>query len=90
MAVRNAPTKLMEQHGYGKGYVYSHDVPDGVGGMDCLPESLQGTRFYAPQGRGFEQELSQRLERFRVLRKQAQADRAPASGRESESDQTNR
>lgn len=90
MAVRNAPTRLMEEHGYGKGYVYSHDAPDGVGGMDCLPESLQGTRFYAPQDRGFEQELSRRLERFRTLRRQVSADGTPALGDKSESDQTKR
>jgi putative ATPase len=69
-AIRNAPTKLMGELGYGEGYVYAHDVPEGVGGVDCLPESLAGTRFYRPSERGFESELNQRLERFRALREQ--------------------
>jgi putative ATPase len=70
-ALRNAPTRLMEEVGYGDGYVYAHDTEEGVGGLDCLPESLQGTRFYEPRGEGFEEELAQRLERFRELRAKA-------------------
>jgi putative ATPase len=68
MAIRNAPTRLMDELGYGAGYVYAHDVPEGVGGIDCLPETLAGSRFYEPTARGFEQELAERLERFRALR----------------------
>jgi putative ATPase len=68
LAIRNAPTKLMGELGYGRGYVYAHDVEEGVGGIDCLPESLQGTRLYQPTERGFEAELQRRLERFRELR----------------------
>ena len=68
MAIRNAPTALMDDLGYGEGYVYAHDVPEGVGGIDCLPESLSGSRFYEPTGRGFEAELGERLARFRALR----------------------
>jgi putative ATPase len=75
MAIRNAPTALMDDVGYGEGYVYAHDVPEGVGGIDCLPESLQGSRFYEPVGRGFEAELRERLERFRGLRDQVRARR---------------
>jgi putative ATPase len=71
LALRNAPTRLMEEVGYGNGYVYAHDTEEGVGGLDCLPESLQGTRFYEPRGEGFEEELRQRLERFRALREKA-------------------
>ena len=68
LQIRNAPTRLMKDVGYGEGYVYAHDVEEGVGGIDCLPVSLAGTRFYEPTGRGFEEELSRRLERFRELR----------------------
>jgi len=68
-ALRNAPTRLMRDEGYGAGYVYAHDTQEGVGGLECLPESLSGSRFYEPKGEGFEQELAQRLERFRQLRK---------------------
>jgi putative ATPase len=67
-AIRNAPTRLMKQLGYGAGYVYAHDVEEGVGGIDCLPDSLAGNRFYRPTDRGFEAELGRRLERFRELR----------------------
>jgi putative ATPase len=66
--IRNAPTKLMKQIGYGAGYVYAPDTAEGVGGIDCLPESLQGTRFYEPKGEGFEAKLKERLERVRGLR----------------------
>jgi putative ATPase len=68
LVIRNAPTRLMKQVGYGAGYVYAPDTEEGVGGLDCLPESLQGTRFYEPKGEGFEAELKERLERFRGVR----------------------
>jgi len=70
MAIRNAPTKLMKGLGYGQGYVYAPETEEGVGGIDCLPESLQGTRFYEPKGEGFETRLKERLERFRALREE--------------------
>ncbi len=52
--LRNAPTGLMKNLGYGKGYKYAHDEEAGVADMTCLPDSLQGCRFYYPTGRGFE------------------------------------
>jgi putative ATPase len=67
-AIRNASTKLMKEIGYGDGYVYAPHTEEGVGGIDCLPESLQGTRFYEPKGNGFEAELKSRLERWRGVR----------------------
>ena len=73
MQIRNAPTRLMKEHGYGAGYVYAHDVEEGVGGIDCLPEALVGERFYRPTDRGFEAELAERLERFRTLREEVRA-----------------
>ncbi len=69
MALRNAATDLMKREGYGEGYVYSHDAPGGVGGMHCLPDSLQESRFYSPGNSGFEEQLAERLERFRKVRK---------------------
>jgi putative ATPase len=68
MAIRNAPTRLMKEVGYGSGYVYAPHTEEGVGGIDCLPESLQGTRFYEPKGDGFEAKLKARLEQVRALR----------------------
>ncbi|MEO6193590.1 MAG: replication-associated recombination protein A [Thermoanaerobaculia bacterium] len=68
LAIRNAPTRLMKEIGYGSGYVYAPHTEEGVGGLDCLPESLQGTRFYEPKGEGFEAKLRARLEQLRALR----------------------
>jgi putative ATPase len=70
-ALRNAPTQLMREMGYGEGYIYAHDMAEGVGGLDCLPDGLRGQRFYRPRERGFEAELTRRLERFRQLRQRA-------------------
>ena len=69
-AILNAPTALMKDLGYGAGYVYAHDLEEGVGGIDCLPDALAGSRFYRPVDRGFERELGERLARFRELREQ--------------------
>jgi putative ATPase len=66
--IRNAPTRLMAGLGYGKGYVYAPDTEEGLGGLDCLPEALQGTLFYQPKGEGFEARLKERMEKFRALR----------------------
>jgi putative ATPase len=60
--IRNAVTRLMKDVGYGRGYRYSHSEPEGVGGIECLPESLKGRRYYRPLGAGEEAELAQRLE----------------------------
>ena len=59
--IRNAPTKLMQQLDYGKGYKYSHDEPDAVANMECLPENLKGRQFYKPTEYGFEREIVKRL-----------------------------
>ncbi len=67
-ALRNAPTRLMKNLGYGEGYVYAHDAEDGVGGLECLPPALAGSSFYRPGSEGFEAELRKRLERWRRLR----------------------
>jgi putative ATPase len=75
LAIRNAPTRLMSRLGYGAGYVYAHATEEGVGGLDCLPESLSGTRFYEPRGRGFEEALKGRLERTRALREAVKSKR---------------
>ena len=59
--IRNAPTELMKQLDYGKGYKYAHDEPDAVANMDCLPENLKGREFYKPTEFGFEKEITKRL-----------------------------
>jgi putative ATPase len=80
LAIRNAPTSLMRELGYGRDYVYAHDTEDGVGGIDCLPEALAGRRFYTPTERGFEAELGRRLDAVRVLRRKARTEKAAKPG----------
>ncbi|RMH21521.1 MAG: replication-associated recombination protein A [Acidobacteria bacterium] len=70
-AIRNAPTRLMKEAGYGDGYVYAHDVEDAVAGLDCLPEALAGTTFYQPTDRGHEARIRRRLAELRELRRRA-------------------
>ena len=66
--IRNAVTKLMREVGYGKGYKYAPAEPEGVGGIECLPDSLRGRRYYRPRASGDESELSRRLEAVLKLR----------------------
>jgi putative ATPase len=68
--IRNAPTPLMKQLGYGKGYRYAHDEAEGVSGMDCLPEALAGKRYYEPTPRGEEPGVAERLEQARRTREE--------------------
>jgi putative ATPase len=75
--IRNAPTGLMKDLGYGKGYRYAHDEAEGVSAMDCLPESLAGRRYYHPTARGNEAPLAARLEAARLVRGQ----RSPGAGK---------
>ncbi len=62
MVIRNAPTGLMKELNYGKGYVYAHDTEDKIAMMDCLPESLKGTRYYEPTESGEEIRQKERLD----------------------------
>ncbi len=66
--LRNAPTRLMKELGYGQGYRYAHEDPQAVAEMSCLPESLQGKRFYEPSGSGLEKALGERLAELRKRR----------------------
>jgi putative ATPase len=58
--LRNAPTKLMKELGYSKGYKYAHDYDAGKAEMKCMPEELEGTRYYEPTNRGFEAKIKDR------------------------------
>jgi putative ATPase len=60
--IRNAPTRLMKNLGYGKGYQYAHDLDDKVADMDCLPDSLKGRKYFHPQEIGQEAEIKRRLD----------------------------
>lgn len=66
--LRNAPTKLMKGLGYGAGYRYAHDEPEGVAAMSCLPEHLEGRRYYEPTDRGVEARIKEALARARAAR----------------------
>jgi putative ATPase len=66
--IRNAPTGLMKELGYGSGYRYAHDEAEGVAEMDCLPDSLAGRRYYRPTDRGVETDVAARLEAARRIR----------------------
>jgi putative ATPase len=66
--IRNAPTSLMKDLGYGKGYKYPHDH-GGYGGQSCLPEKLQGKEYYKPTDFGFDKEIKKRLAFFKSKRK---------------------
>jgi putative ATPase len=59
--IRNAPTKLMKEQGYGKGYQYAHNFEDGYAGQECLPEKLAGRTFYDPKGHGYEKNIVERM-----------------------------
>jgi putative ATPase len=63
--LRNAPTQLMKQLDYGKGYQYAHDHPDAVTDMECLPPSQAGREFYKPTDRGYEGKVRERLAQVR-------------------------
>jgi putative ATPase len=69
--IRNAPTKLMKQLDYGKGYKYAHDEPGAVSNMDCLPDNLKGREFYKPTDYGFEKEITRRLAWWKTRRQKS-------------------
>ncbi|MBB4267539.1 replication-associated recombination protein A [Roseospira visakhapatnamensis] len=66
--ILNAPTALMKDLGYGAGYQYDHDAPDGFSGQDYFPEGMDRVRFYNPPDRGFEREIRKRLAYWDKLR----------------------
>ena len=70
--LRNAPTRLMKQLDYGKGYQYAHSDADAVTDMSCLPSELAGRKYYDPKERGFEKEIKRRLDGWTAIKKQRQ------------------
>ncbi len=66
--LRNAPTGLMKEMGYARGYQHAHKQENAVTGMECLPPELAGSVFYEPTNRGLEQRIGERLEQLRVAR----------------------
>ena len=68
MHIRNAPTKLMKEIGYGAGYAYDHDAEDGFSGQNYFPDGMRRPVYYTPPERGFERELKKRIDYFAKLR----------------------
>jgi putative ATPase len=68
MHIRNAPTKLMKELGYGSGYSYDHDAEGGFSGQNYFPDGMKRRQFYAPEGRGREGAIKERLEHWAKLR----------------------
>jgi putative ATPase len=67
--IRNAPTRLMQEIGYGKGYRYDHDEGGYAAGQQYLPDALRGARWYQPSEHGYEKTLTERLEWWAKLKK---------------------
>jgi len=66
--IRNAPTRLMKELDYGKGYTYAHDTDEKIARMSCLPDALKGRRYYTPSGLGREANMKARLQAVRDWR----------------------
>jgi putative ATPase len=78
--LRNAPTQLMKDLKYGKGYKYAHDEADGVAEMTCLPPALEGRKYYEPTDRGAEKAVKERLAHLTEARKKSPSTRDGADG----------
>ncbi len=72
--LRNAPTRLMKELDYGKGYRYAHSERDAITEMECLPPSLGERQYYEPTERGFEKEIKRRLEGWKQIKKQRKSE----------------
>ena len=75
--IRNAPTRLMKDLGYGKGYQYDPDTPEGFSGANFFPDEMERRTFYDPKGEGHEAKIRERLDRWAALRAKLQAGDAP-------------
>ncbi len=74
LVIRNAPTRLMADLDYGKGYQYAHDAADKLTDMQCLPDSLLGREYYRPDGQGEEAALKRRLEEIKAWKRERAGD----------------
>ena len=68
MHIRNAPTRLMKELGYGSGYAYDHDAEEHFSGQNYFPDGMARQRFYEPKETGFEREIAKRLDYWAKLR----------------------
>ena len=72
--ILNAPTKMMNDMGYGANYAYNHDDPDGFSGQNCFPDEMERARYYMPIERGYEREITRRLAYWDKLRASKHSD----------------
>ena len=72
--IRNAPTKLMKSLGYGKGYQYDPDTPEGFSGANFFPDEMERRVFYKPKGEGHEEKIKSRLDRWAEMRARMQGE----------------
>lgn len=72
--ILNAPTKMMKELGYGKGYQYDHDAKDGFSGQNYFPDEMERQNFYQPRERGFEREIKKRMDYWQALREEKNQD----------------
>jgi putative ATPase len=73
--LRNAPTRLMKELDYAKGYRYAHEERDAIAAMECLPEALRGRKYYRPTERGFEKEIKRRLDAWEAIKRKKKEER---------------
>jgi putative ATPase len=78
LAIRNAPTKLMKELNYGKGYEYAHKTEEKTTALECLPEKLKNRRYYEPTDQGKEKILSERKKEWEEVRRRLRAGRDPS------------
>ncbi len=79
LVIRNAPTKLMKELNYGKGYQYAHDTEEKLTDMQCLPDSLVGREYYLPTEEGIEARYRQRLQEIKEWKRAARKNHPPKS-----------
>ncbi len=80
--LRNAPTKLMKEIGYGNGYQYAHDLEEKVADMQCLPDNLKNRTYYHPTSEGVEKRIQDRLAQIRQKRAESSRKRSAEPGEE--------
>ena len=73
--LRNAPTRLMKELDYGKGYRYAHNEADAVADMSCLPPAIEGRKYYDPKERGFEKEIKRRLDGWEEIKRKRRSEK---------------
>ncbi|WP_018143627.1 replication-associated recombination protein A [Alloscardovia criceti] len=86
--LRNAPTKLMEEFGNAKGYIYAHDVPGAVATQEYLPEELRDREYYKPTDRGYEREIGPRVERIREILHANRPQNKPQEGKHDDHEES--